>query len=207
MGILFYFFKAVFMGIISSAPIGPISMICIRKSLERGFAGTLAVSVGTAVCDGIFAAIAASGLSMMSDFVTRHESIIKIFGGLVLLYLAYSEIRSVDQYQNKGSNKNQSSLRMMAEAFIVTLFNPLTILAFAGIFATFKEAPTTPQASIALTLGISIGALLWYLFMGCIVIAVRNKLSQKWLHYITYASSIILALFGAYALVNGLIKL
>lgn len=207
MEILFYFLKAVLIGIIIAAPIGPISMICIRKSLEMGFAGTFAVSFGAAVADAIFATVAAFGLSAISDFMVDQSNAIKVVGGCLLLYLAYKELKSLGKVQAAPTIKRSGILKLIIKVFALTVVNPMTIIAFMAVFATLKKGPATMTESIALVSGITAGSFLLYACMGGAIVAVKHKLSQKFITTISLISVLILALFGVYALVAGLIKL
>lgn len=206
MELLLYFLKAVFIGLIIAAPVGPISMICIRKSLEIGFHGTLAVSFGSAIADAIFAAVAAFGLSAISNFLITKSNIIKIVGGCLLLYLAYKELKSSLKGQPTPIIKRSGILKLIIKVFALTIVNPMTIIAFMGVFATIKEGPTTTSESIALVCGITLGSFLWSACMGGAIVAVKHKLSNKFITTISLISVLVLALFGIYALLNGIIK-
>ena len=101
-----YFSKAFLASVAIQMPIGPISILCIRKTLELGIRGTILVGLGTALADSIYAVVATLGLSAISETVTENKSILKLFGGLFLLYLAYKETKSSD-LSNEINIKNQ----------------------------------------------------------------------------------------------------
>ena len=95
--VLFYFLKAWLIGISVAAPVGPIGMLCIRKTLEFGFMGAIAVGLAAALADSVYGLIAALSLTAILHFLLINIVIIKILDGIFLLYLAYIELKSENQ--------------------------------------------------------------------------------------------------------------
>ena len=94
MSILLYLFKACMIGIAIAAPVGPIGMLCIKKTLELGIKGALLVGLGAALADSVYGLIAALGLTTVSNIMVTSSSALKLIGGIFLLYLAYKEAKS-----------------------------------------------------------------------------------------------------------------
>lgn len=94
MSILAYFSQSFLIGFVIAASFGPIGMLCVRKTIEIGFAGALAVGLGAALADGFYGFIAGAGLTVISNFLLEKTDIIKLLGGLLLIYMAYKESKS-----------------------------------------------------------------------------------------------------------------
>lgn len=190
-------------GIAISAPVGPIGILCIRKTFEMGLQGTILVGLGAALADSVYGFVAAWGLSVISQFLIGKTAFIKIIGGILLFYLAYKEFKS-NPLTSGPSLKNKASWKIAIEVFLLTLANPLTILSFISIFAAMSEGPTTCIKSLSMVLGIFLGSMTWWLLLGSLLLKVRHKLSQSWLYRIRYATALALGCFGIVAVISGL---
>jgi putative LysE/RhtB family amino acid efflux pump len=206
MSILLYLIKAWMIGIAVAAPVGPIGMLCIRKTLELGFKGAILVGLGAALADSCYGLIAALGLSGLSHFLLEKVVIIKIIGGLFLFYLAYKEIKSITPSVSKLV-KSKSSIKIVIEIFFLTLTNPMTILSFIGIFASISGGAITSIESLSMVLGVFLGSMTWWVILGSIIVKIKHKLPEIWLHRIKYLSGFILAGFGLFAVISGLITI
>ena len=108
MSILLYLFKAWMIGIAIAAPVGPIGMLCIKKTLELGIKGALLVGLGAAFADSVYGLIAALGLTAVSHIMISGSGALKLIGGIFLLYLAYKEAKSgVASNEAKVSEKSE----------------------------------------------------------------------------------------------------
>lgn len=190
-------------GIAIAAPVGPIGMLCIRKTLELGLVGALAVGLGAAIADSVYGVIAVTGLTALSHFFLEKTVAIKIVGGLFLGYLAYKEIKS-ETTSKTASAKSHSVLKLIVEIFFLTLTNPITILSFIGIFASISGGPIGTIESFAMVLGILLGSMSWWLILGGVILKIKHKLPDTWIHRIKYLSALILTGFGIFAIYGGL---
>jgi len=150
---MLYLLKAWMIGVAVAAPVGPIGLLCIRKTLELGLKGAILVGLGAALADSCYGLIAALGLSAISHFLLQKAIIIKIIGGLFLLYLSYKEVKSINP-SVAALAKNKTSVKLVSEIFFLTLTNPMTILSFIGIFASISGEATTAIESLSMVLGI-----------------------------------------------------
>lgn len=207
MPLLFCLIKALVIGIAIAAPVGPIGMICIRKTLERGLRGALAVGLGAAVADSVYGIVAITGLTAITQFLLEKALLIKLFGGVFLLYLAYKEIKSTPTISYDGFDKNKKLGRLALQVFFLTLTNPMTILSFVGIFASIGGGVSSPIESYAMIIGIFLGSMSWWLTLGFIISKIQNKLPEVWIGRIRYLSTLILAGFGLLSLVSSLLLL
>lgn len=203
MSTMIYLMEAWIIGIAIAAPVGPIGMLCIRKTLETGLVGALAVGLGAALADSVYGLIAATGLTAVSHFLLTKAVYIKLIGGAFLLYLAYSEIVA------KPSNSavkvgNKKTCRLVTEVFFLTLTNPATILSFIGIFASIGGGATTGTQMAIMVIGIFLGSMTWWLILGTLIISIKHKLPESWIHGIRYLSALILGGFGIWAMLSVL---
>jgi len=189
MSILFPLIKAWMLGIAIAAPIGPIGMLCIRKTLEFGLLGAIAVGIGAAIADSIYGFIVVLGLTIVANFLLEKVIFIKILGGIFLLYLAYKEIKTLPN-STVNIGKNKALGKLTAEVFFLTLTNPMT-------------GSSTVEA-FAMVIGIFLGSMTWWLILGTIVLKIKHKLPGSWINYIRYLSAVILSLFGVMAVGSGL---
>jgi putative LysE/RhtB family amino acid efflux pump len=197
--------KAWLVGIAIAAPVGPIGILCIRKTLELGFKGTILVGLGAALADSVYGLVAALGLSIISQFLLAKAALIKIVGGMLLLYLAYKEFKNKN-LASEPSLKSKADLRLGVEVFLLTLANPLTTLSFMSIFASMSDGdgPTTYAKALSMVLGVFLGSMTWWLILGSMLLRVKDKLSQTWLHRIRYVSALVLTGLGIVAIISGL---
>lgn len=206
MEFLLIFIEAWIIGITIGAIFGPISMLFVRKTLEIGVMGAVAVGLGVATADGVYGIIAALGVSAISQFLMEKEFFVKVLGGLFLLYLAYDDL--ISKPPAKGAVvKSKRSIRLGIEVFFITLANPLTIASFIGIFSSISNGPVSVLQALIMALGVFLGSITWWLFFGSVLLKIKHKLPDIWLHRIKYISALILGLFGIAAIIGGIIAL
>lgn len=203
MSIAFLLIKAWLIGVAIAAPVGPIGVLCIRKTLQLGIMGTVSVGLGAALGDSVYGIIAALGLSTISHFLLDKVFLIKIIGGLFLLYLAYKEMKN-SYASEQIMSKNKASFTLISEVFLLTLANPMTILSVIAIFAGIGEQPESAAQSLIMVLGIFLGSLTWWLFLGGIILKIKQKLPETWLQRIKYFSALTLGIFGIISLLSVL---
>jgi len=194
-------------GIAIAAPVGPIGMLCIRRTLEIGLIGALAVGLGAALADSVFGVIAATGMTAVSHFLLSKEVYIKIIGGSFLIFLAYREITASSSSSGANGAESKTLSKLTTQVFFLTLANPATILSFIAIFAIIGGAATTPSEMIIMVLGIFLGSMTWWLFLGTMIVSFRHKLPERWIDRIRYLSVLILGGFGVLAILSVLLDL
>ncbi len=204
--LLFVFFKAFFIGFAIAAPVGPIGVLCIRKTLELGFFGTLAVGLGAALADSLYGLVAATGLTALSGFLLSHSGCIRILGGLLLLGIAYKEEHSpIISLGELQVLRHKKFFKLLSEVILLTLTNPLTIISYIGVFASIGTIGQGSLFSIlSVVAGIFCGALMWWIILGSLIISIRGHLPDSWLKNIRYLSAIIICGFGIFAIYSGL---
>jgi len=157
---LIFLLNAWLIGIAVAAPVGPIGLLCIRKTLELGLLGALAVGLGAALADGIYGLIVAAGLDMVTRLLVEQLYWIKIIGGIFLLYLAYTDIKNAHMPIAQQLMKTDDFLRLVSKVFFLTLTNPMTMLTFIAIFASICGTSPSFTELLAMVFGVVFGVVL-----------------------------------------------
>ena len=126
--------RGLVIGFSIAAPVGPIGVLCIRRTLADGRATGLAVGLGAAAADAVYGAVAGFGLTAVSGLLASHEGLLRLVGGLFLCYLGIRTFlsRPADHAARAGGT---GLLGAFAATFGLTLANPATILSFVAVFA------------------------------------------------------------------------
>jgi threonine/homoserine/homoserine lactone efflux protein len=192
-------------GFLVAAAIGPIAMLCIRTTLERGRIAGIAAGMGVAVADTIYAAIGAYGISFVGAALTSGESWLKLVGGIVLIgfgiYLARKQPVTAAEEQEVPKSLTADFLMTLG----LTLTNPMTILSFAGLFAGVSGLRGFPLSEIpALLLGVFTGSAVWWLALAFVIGMIRHRISPTTMLWINRGSAAAIIGFGLYVLVEPL---
>lgn len=187
-----------------AAPIGPIGMLCVKKTLEFGVKGSLLVGLGAALADSVYGLIAALGLVSLTHIMISDSTILKLVGSIFLLYLAYKEARSGITH-TEVQVRGQNQLKLVSKVFFLTLTNPMTILSFVAIFASISTGSLSTLESITMVVGIFLGSMTWWCTLGTVITKIKHKLPKIWLEQIKWISCFILASFGLVAISGSLL--
>jgi threonine/homoserine/homoserine lactone efflux protein len=197
-------FQGFVLGVAIAAPVGPIGLLCIRRTLEHNQMLGFATGMGAAVADTIFGAIAAFGFSAALVFLTGHEATFRLIGGLFLLAVAVRTFTAKPPTGEDESPPPKTCFGGFITGLTLTLTNPVTILAFVGLFAGIGVTGTLAFAQAAvLVLGVFIGSAAWWLTLSSGVALVRHRISEERLTLINHITAVALALFGIWAVVTA----
>jgi threonine/homoserine/homoserine lactone efflux protein len=196
-------FKGIMIGFAIAAPVGPIGLLCIQRTLARGrWSGTLS-GLGAASADALYGCIAGFGLTVLSNLLLAWQTELQTVGGLFLLYLGWQTWRAKPAAQPAQIQPGRSGLLGdYLSTLALTLTNPVTILAFLGIFAGLGLA-TAGQDFVAagsLVLGVFTGSLLWWLLLATGVGLLRGRLTSAVSNWINRASGALIAGIGIWAM-------
>jgi threonine/homoserine/homoserine lactone efflux protein len=195
-----FFIKGVILGFSIAAPVGPIGVLCIRRTLSNGLLNGFLSGLGTATADALYGCIAAFGLTVVSTFLIDSQFYLHLIGGIFLLYLGYKTFQSVPTEFAAKANGN-GLLRSYTSAFFLTLTNPLTIMSFAAVFAGLGIGTAGGEfASGLLVLGVFIGSMLWWLLLSGTVSLLRTRFDKKRLHWVNQISGAVITAFGILSL-------
>lgn len=203
-----FFVKGIIIGLSIAAPVGPIGILCIRRTLEYGRIMGFLTGFGAATADAVYGAIAAFGLTSISLLFINYQDFLRLVGGLFLIFLGSRAFFA------KPSNKSiiareTNHFNAYLSTFFLTLTNPMTILSFIGIFAglgiaTNNESET--RNAILLVIGVFIGSTIWWVLLSSAAAILRTRLTTRGLLWVNRISGMIIFGFGLVALGSLIIR-
>lgn len=201
-------FKGLVIGIVIALPVGPVGFLCVRRTLFEGPAYGLVSGLGAATADAIFGSIAGFGLTFVRTSFLAYENWLAVLGGLMLLYLGLKALIRPGPLAVEPL-RGEAIIGAYASTFALTITNPITILAFAAIFAKFGVDGSARLFDIGvLVAGVFTGSLLWWLGLSFGIVrlqrVVGGRLATAWLGRVTGA---ILSLSGGALLIAGVFGL
>lgn len=211
---VFLLAKACLLGFVIAMPVGPITLLILRRTLTGGVPVGVATAMGTAVADGFYGGCAAFGLSGVTAFLAGEAHVLGIVGGLILLWLGVRGFMAAGRRHDAAVLVDAplpegAAVRAVAPAFAssvaLTLTNPLTILSYGAAFAGIGLAAAGGiGAATATTAGLFLGSAAWQLAIVAAASGARRWLKEGVLALVDRLSGLILMGFGAAALVTAL---
>ena len=199
------FIRGLVLGVSIAAPVGPMGLLCMRRTLAGGFAAGLISGLGVATADALYGALAAFGLTLVTSLLLGQQVWLRIVGGLFLCYLGLRTLRS--RPVDRALTTSGSGLAgQYMSTFALTLTNPATILSFAAIFAGvgLGSGDGGHAAAALLVLGVFLGSSLWWLILASGIATMRGRLTLGALRWANVLSGLVIAGFGLLALASGL---
>jgi len=198
-----FLISGIIIGFSIAAPVGPIGVLCIRRTLAEGRLHGLVSGLGAATADAVYGCIAAFGLTFITDVLVQQQLWLRLVGGAFLLFLGARTILS------KPSEKPQLETRIgllkaYGSTFFLTITNPVTILSFAAIFAGIGLGTAVADYGSAglLVFSVFAGSALWWLILSGAVSLLRKKVTQRVLVWINRVSGAIIIGFGVFILLS-----
>ena len=198
-----FLLRGLAIGFSIAAPVGPIGVLCIRRTLAEGRASGLVSGLGAATADAIYGCIAGFGLTFISTFLVSQQAWLRLIGGVFLCYLGLKTLLAKPAEQ-AALDKRNGLVAAYASTFFLTITNPMTIISFAAIFAGLGLASASGDYVSAgvLVLGVFIGSALWWLILSGGVGIYRKKFNPKGLQWVNRMSGAIITGFGLFALLS-----
>ena len=197
------FWRGVLIGFAIAAPVGPIGLLCIQRTLQDGRKYGFISGLGAASADGIYGAIAGFGLTFISSFLLSQQMWLALMGGLFLCYLGVrtflSEPAEKAVYARRGS-----LFKAYAATFLLTLTNPITILSFIAIFAGLGLAAAERNygEAVSLVVGVFLGSVTWWLLLSGGVSLLRDRFNDRAMQWVNRLAGLIIGGFGLYTLLS-----
>lgn len=197
--------RGLVIGFSIAAPVGPIGVLCIRRTLADGRLAGLVSGLGAATADAFYGSLAGFGLTLVSNFLVSQQRWLRLVGGLFLLYLGIKTFLSAPA-SNPGQVIKMSSRGLWGaylSTLLLTLTNPLTILSFAAIFAGLGLVETGGDMLSAgtLVLGVFCGSASWWLLLSGGVSLLRRRVTPAMLRWVNRIAGVVILGFGVVALV------
>jgi threonine/homoserine/homoserine lactone efflux protein len=195
--------RGILIGVSVAAPVGPMAVLCIRRTLAHGRLAGFVSGLGIASADAVYGAVAAFGLTSVSHLLVDQQAWIRLLGGLFLVYLGLRTVRApAATTARSGASPGTAAIAAFAATLGLTLTNPLTILSFAAIFAGFGvvEGNRGTWSAAALVTGVFLGSAFWWLVLTTGTGLLRGRLTPARLTWVNRLSGAVIAVFGVVAL-------
>jgi len=207
-------YRGMVLGLVIAAPVGPVGLLCIRRTLQKGVRKGLATGLGAACADVLFGAIAVLGISAIVDFIHRYDAVIRIAGGMLVLLAAWHtwHDRPKEPHPTELANKvlklaKDKTLFGIARAFlsgfVITLTNPLTLFGTLAVVATFGEISGDQEANVLIS-GIFLGSALWWFLLSGGVGLMRHHFTEKRIVAVNKVTAIMLAALAVWSVASGI---
>jgi arginine exporter protein ArgO len=211
MGVLY---RGLILGLVIAAPVGPVGLLCIRRTLQKGLIVGLATGLGAACADVLFGAIAVLGVSAILGFIHHYEATIRIVGGLIVMIAAGhtwfdhprppQPMELVNKVLNLAQEKTlMGALRAALSGWIITLTNPLTLFGTLAVVATFGAVTKKLEADVLIG-GIFCGSALWWLLLSGGVSLLRCHFTENRIIILNRVTAMVLAALAGWALFMGI---
>lgn len=193
--------KGIIIGFALALPIGPIGILCIRKTATEGHLSGMVVGFGAATADAVYGFIAAFGLTVISDALVTRQGWFRLIGGAFLCYLGVKTLLAKPPENTKILN-GKGFLASYVSTFFLTLTNPLSIIAFLGVFAGFGLRDTDLSLGSAATLvgGVFLGSSLWFFLLSYSITLFRERINATGLGWVNRISGGLIIMFGLIAI-------
>ncbi len=194
------FLKGIGVGVAVAAPVGPIGLLCIKRTLARGWATGFSTGLGVASADATYGLMVAAGFAL-SGVLVAYAGAMQIGGGLMIAALGAMSLRSFWRGHSGDRPAETAARRGLGGAFLsgylLTLSNPMTILAFAALVAGLgASAASSPAAPYLLVGGVFAGSALWWLILATAAMLARNRLTDTLTRWLDLVSGSVLAVWG-----------
>lgn len=211
----FVFINGLVFGLVLAAPVGPVGVMCVQRTLTEGrLHGTLS-GLGAAVGDALYGAVAAFGIGAVADWIAGHQAPLRFVGGIVLLALAARTVFGRPRNRAKNNSANTATVagihtgslfQDFVSTFLLAISNPITLLTFAGLFATLGITQAGESVTHAgwLICGVFLGSAAWWLALALTAGCFRGLLDNGYDAWVKRISATILLAFGVYALVSSI---
>jgi threonine/homoserine/homoserine lactone efflux protein len=198
-----FFLRGLLIGLSIAATVGPMFMLCVQRTMQKGYRYGLLSGMGIATADGIYGSIAGLGLTTITTFLVHQQMWIRLVGGLFLLYLGIKTLFTKPA-ERAATAQGGNLLGAYLSTLALTLTNPTTILSFTAIFMGLGIGSTGGNYATAMlvVLGVFLGSTSWWLILtGCIGL-LHGKFPQGWWQWLNRCSGAIIAVFGLVALIS-----
>jgi threonine/homoserine/homoserine lactone efflux protein len=198
-----FFLKGLVIGISIAAPVGPIGVLCIQRTLAAGRLPGLVSGLGAATADSFYGLIAGFGLTIVSSFLVERQMWFRLIGGAFLIFLGIRAFLSAPVHRD-GSVKAPKRVGAYGSTFFLTIINPMTILSFGAIFAGLGLVNSSANyvSALVLVIGVFLGSTIWWLILSSITGVFREKVSHGSLRWVNRIPGAIITCFGLLSILS-----
>ena len=203
------FLRGLAIGFAVALALGPIGLLVIRRTIDRGWRHGFVSGVGVATADATYGAVAAFGLTAVTETLVGIDRPLGIVGGAVLLVLAGRALRDTlapgeGPVERADRGRFDGPLGAWATMVGLTLTNPATILSFAALFASLGAGSAGTGGAVSIVAGVFLGSVAWWAVLTGLVAGLRARLTPRVIRGLNVASALIIGGFGVVAIALGL---
>lgn len=192
-------FKSILIGLSIAAPVGPIGVLCIQRTLAHGARLGFISGLGAALADGLYGALGALGLNGLNNYLITLNTPLSLAGILFLTWLGWHLWKTPPQTPFSSEHAEQlPAVQALLSVFLLTLSNPMTIMSFIAIFASLGALGQAPSATFSIVFGVTLGSALWWLGLACSVALLRRHLSSFGLCWINHSAGLMLLVLAGW---------
>lgn len=210
-------YRGLLLGLMVAAPVGPVGLLCIRRTLGRGLTIGFATGFGAAFADAFFGALAAFGVTAITDLIRQHNNSLRVLGGVVLLVMAWHAWYDKPRPPRKELAENGddgaadtglwrarllAALRALISGFVITVTNPVTLLGTLAVVATFGGLESRLDAT-TMVLGMFCGSALWWAMLSGGVSLLRRHFNEERVILMNRVTAVALAVLALGAIGTG----
>jgi threonine/homoserine/homoserine lactone efflux protein len=190
------------LGFTVAAAVGPISLLVIRRTIAEGQRYGLVSGLGVATADATYGAIAAFGLSAVTDVLVNARQVLGLVGGIFLLWLAWRTTRSAPADAAVVATPRGGYAGAYLSILGLTMANPMTILSFGALFAGLGVTSGATGDAALVVLGVLLGSTAWWVVLTTAIAMFRARITHAWIHRINLASGIVIGAFAVVTIVT-----
>ncbi|ASP36319.1 MULTISPECIES: LysE family translocator [Stappiaceae] len=200
MTFLEYVLIGYFVGILTTAPVGPVNIMAIQHAVRGGFRHGVYVGLGAVIADTIYAFAAIFGVSAVTTFIEGQFDLIEFVGGALLIIFGIKIWNTHPHLTKNGNGREHGFLGDATAAFFMAITNPGAILAFIAIFGglgDFRPAPGDHVGALVMVAGVTAGATSWWVIVSATVSHFKTRIDDQWLDRANHIAGFLLVVFGA----------
>jgi len=197
-----------FVGFFAALPIGPVNLLCIRRTLAFGSIFGFTAGLGAAAADGIFAAVIAFGLTWLQELIHGYRMWLELVGGALLVFFGFRAFITEPHFRDaEGINTKiagrSSLVSSIASTFALAITNPATLLGFTAMFSSLSGlmGPIGGLDPLFVVAGVAGGSTLWWLTLATLIGRLHHSISDNTMRHINQISGVVIGLFGVAVLV------
>jgi threonine/homoserine/homoserine lactone efflux protein len=186
--------RGVIAGLIIAAPVGPVNILCMQRTIFKGWRAGVIAGLGSASADVIYGAIAGFSIAFIINFLEKELFWIRLFGGLLLM-----AIGAVYFFKNPGSyeTEGETAVSDFRSTFLLTLTNPTTVLSFLAVLAALGMAAHRQWwRTLFLVAGIFSGSMLWWIVIASVMSRLRDRFNDRSLVWMNRVAGLAIGAFG-----------
>ncbi len=195
-------FKGIFLGLCVAIPVGPIGILCINRTIKKGYVSGVMSGLGATTADFLYGIIAALGVKLVTDFLSYYKNWFHFIGFIFLIVVGISILTKKPKDPEMMIPESKGLFKDYLTSLLLTLTNPLTIFFFIAVFTSFDAINVSILNAIPLLLGVLIGSGGWWFILCGLTMKFKKKMSFRFLKNIDLISGILILGFSIYIAYN-----